>query len=260
MWRCSKRRAFTLVELLLTVTIIGVLLALLMPALGAARDQAADLQCQNNLRLLGLGIMNYAAQNHQMYPPLADWRAAQARYWWGLNADPPDFSAGLLAPYLGHEAGSLGSLFECPMQPWGSYEPQGATSGPTTTYGYNGYYLCPAGTPGWAQSIGRRPWRTTRSVREPGCVFMLADTLMSWGAGRVTNNCLLDPPWTYSRGRWRENPFTTMCFRHGGRANVCFADAHLESVEPTRLIDQAQRIGYVGDSNAPHYVPDWNDW
>jgi prepilin-type N-terminal cleavage/methylation domain-containing protein/prepilin-type processing-associated H-X9-DG protein len=116
------RRAFTLIELLVVIAIIGILAAMLMPALSHAKQQAQGALCLNNGRQLMLAIHLYAGDNNEFFPPNPDDGNTNAGYNWcpgdaGIgqaNEFNPDV---LLDPNLSLLIGYLSknpAVFKCP--------------------------------------------------------------------------------------------------------------------------------------------------
>jgi prepilin-type N-terminal cleavage/methylation domain-containing protein/prepilin-type processing-associated H-X9-DG protein len=96
---CSApaRRAFTLVELLIVIAIIGVLVALLLPAVQSAREAARRSSCVNNLKQTGVALHNYES-SFKVYPP--------SMIWDGVVGDSTNDISALarLLPYLEEES------------------------------------------------------------------------------------------------------------------------------------------------------------
>jgi prepilin-type N-terminal cleavage/methylation domain-containing protein len=286
----STRGAFTLIELLVSISIIALLLGLFLPALGSARETARTVACLSNQRQLGLAWSMYADHHNGRVMPLAytdeaDIGNDDGRFWWGTDGSRSgiiDHTQGLIAPYLDGWLGER-SIFECPTQPRGTYTPQGSVLIPehdriTSTYGYNGYYLSPAKTPGWSGMIGTKRWKCIADLANPADLLVFADTLLATSPTRPgRSTALLDPPMLYQGfGQWSPNPFPTTAFRHGpassasastgnsasAAAVAVHADgsARAHASRPEWILHPRQRIGSIGTTNDPHYVPDWSRW
>ena len=151
---CSPRRrrsrvAFTLVELLVVIAIIGILVALLLPAVQAAREAARRMQCTNNLKQFGLALHNYH-DTYKSFPPrkggtTCSFTTAARNYCNGgrLSAFIP------LLPYL-EQAGMYSQIQ--------AGDPLGTLY---TTYPTGGPHVPPGGPCGWCSWT---PWNVAPGI------------------------------------------------------------------------------------------------
>ncbi len=233
-----NKKAFTLVELLVVIAIIALLMALLMPALRLAQDQARAILCVNNLRELSLGWFSYTVDNEGMLMGghrvgsgnFKDKIAFPDGFWinpphdenmnytgdWGLPNPPPyleekirGIKTGKIYPYVKNLR-----LFHCKsdaridmpdQQAWCSYSITGGMNG-ERAYGNN------------RKQYPDRVAEVYEEIRSPAnkVVFIEESDPRTWNVGSwimpPTGNCWIDPlaPW------------------HNDRSTLGFADGHAE--------------------------------
>lgn len=254
----TRRIGFTLLELLVVIAIIGVLVALLLPAVQMAREAARNAQCKSNLRQLTIASLMYI-DTYAHFPPAT--RHDDLQRWFGTRASLTEVFTQLdspLAPFFEEQSG----IRECPTFSYfrGTDTEMGffgltlvAFEAGAGGYGYNDTYL---GTTLWRGD----PWpeyldRPTRfrQVQELQRTAIFADTgvvRLFGGQPIVIEYGFLQPPhfiWgafappgkspTDSANDVYGLPTPTTHFRHGGTANVAWCDGRVTSETPAGTND-----------------------
>jgi prepilin-type N-terminal cleavage/methylation domain-containing protein len=194
---------FSLVELLVVITIIALLASLLVPTLTRARDKAQSAQCISNLRQWGLAYRQYADDNHDYLPRRGQGVQPLAQI------DRPEDWFNALPPYL--TLPSYQQLFTNGQRP--------AASG-------HSVFVCPvAADPGsnhflpYAMNMNLCPWGNSGTT-EP--------TKFSDVVEPVHVATLTDGPGPYSATYPSKNPYTPIP-RHNSRLNILFLTGNVQS-------------------------------
>lgn len=266
----TPSRAFTLIELLVVIAIIALLIGIMLPALGSAKQSAQATICASNQRQLVTAWIMYTDDFRGYAMPHLRASGVERQYWYGsenIATQTLDHTKGTLIPYLSAVPGDT-SVFECPNQPADSYTTQGSTNSFTSTYGYNAYGLAP-NTTGYYELYNQRTIRVS-SIERPSVQLVFADTLIVLFSGQPSNSALLDPPMLFTPGLgWRENFSPTTAFRHRkpkgqgfGTAITARADGSVthEEHDPEAKIIAQHAIGSISKTNDPSYVQSPNRW
>lgn len=223
----TLRSAFTLVELLVVVSIIALLLSTLLPSLRHAREQARTAVCGSNIRQLALANSLYANDNRHCYCPGAvDFMATNLHRWHGTRDGKThafDGRSGPLAPYLGPE----GDIRTCPSIRIDLPEDDPRRFEKNCGgYGYNlafvGRRLEKVASGSYRVETDRVGAQTDR-IRRPAQTVMFTDS--AFLDGDFIEYSFAEPRfWPLFGGR----PNPTIHFRHAKKTNVAWCDGHVD--------------------------------
>jgi len=190
---------FTLLELLVVIAIIGLLAALLLPALSRAKESSRSAQCRSQLHQIGLAVDLYADANNDEFPRSQHSAFAHGQLPWGRA----------LAPELGHQDSNwtnlLAGLYRCPSDRralgW--------------SYGQNVYFELNPDSDDYTGSP--QTWRRVTSVPKPSATILDAENA---GGG----DHIMAHFWTSCQDASDVEPR-----RHRTRSNYAFVDGHAQA-------------------------------
>jgi prepilin-type N-terminal cleavage/methylation domain-containing protein/prepilin-type processing-associated H-X9-DG protein len=245
----SRPTGFTLIELLVVIAILAILAAILFPVFAQAREAARKASCQSNVRQLGLAIRMYTSDNDERHPFGG----------WLPNGNGSGEWQNTVIPYIKNKG-----VYRCPSSTDLDEDPANpqawAWNRNPVSYLYN-------------NMLGRdRQPRPDSAIVNPADCWMVVEGHSDWGCpnnscvgvdwqGRPNTTWLMEDtifgdagPLVHGWLSWQG--FTWGLPRHGGGANVCYADGHVKWVKVAPSTTMT-----VAEGNAHYRQPDdRNGW
>jgi prepilin-type processing-associated H-X9-DG protein/prepilin-type N-terminal cleavage/methylation domain-containing protein len=222
--RGGPYRGFTLTELLAVMAVIAVLVAILIPVLGGAREAARSAVCQSNLRQIGIALTMFV-NDHGYYPAIAEV---------GQIMDGTGPGTGYqqdLLPYMDAAHDIMFCPSNDPRYRWHEYVPHMTPSGGSIfSYGMNG---CGSGIADYGLTCSSfvRCYVAESEVLVPS--QMIAFTDSDDGSNLVIPTFTLAMPGIAS---WAPSK------RHNGGSNVLFCDGHVEHLHYLDLVEHRDEV------------------
>jgi prepilin-type N-terminal cleavage/methylation domain-containing protein/prepilin-type processing-associated H-X9-DG protein len=230
------RKGFTLIELLVVIAIIALLMAILMPVLGKAKEQARTMVCRSNLKQYGIGLRMYLDENDYFFPQTDQWMKSTTSGWVKEGETPN----GQLWPYI--------KALDCHMCPDFAHLKKGTEYEDTkVSYVLNSY----VGRGGsiWSSWLGSGVTGITKEpqVYHPSEVITFTEE-NTWTIEGYSNYPFNDTHFTV--GNWTRQIDNYATFHNApgdldkGGANIVFVDGHVELLSRVSDLDEGFRLAW----------------
>jgi prepilin-type N-terminal cleavage/methylation domain-containing protein/prepilin-type processing-associated H-X9-DG protein len=232
----QRRKGFTLIELLVVIAIIALLMAILMPVLGKAKDQARTIVCRSNLKQYGIGMRMYLDDNMSSFPDSRTWLKS-AGHAYARKGDEPD---GVFWPYL-----KALDVHMCPR--FSSLVKDTTWSDTAVSYVMNSY----VGRDGtiWSSWLGSNVTGVKKEteVYSPSKVIVFTEE-NTWTIEGYSNYPFNDTHFTV--GNWSRQIDNYATFHNApgdidkGGTNIVFVDGHVEILPRVSDLDEGFRLAW----------------
>ena len=268
------KKAFSLVELLVVISIIALLMAILTPSVIGARRQAKRIYCLNNLRQLALAADSYAQNNDDYYPIAQYWHnsgSSTYEYYWDFTKVTENGQEKIV-PGLLWEGDTVESVQQCPSYKGGDMWLSAAYTGYNYNTSFIGHGQGESVSGSYTGSVITNPTlplftivmpAKTTQVRKPVACALFGDGQYAGGANKFMRS-----PW-YWEGDYDFliRKAGTQGYRHNRMTNVAWCDGHAtsqkelytESINQVRLSIERYnatvtdcKIGFLSPDNSAY--------